>query len=35
MSFKDGIETFLKFPLKETAIDRIFYRNAAELLTIA
>jgi hypothetical protein len=35
MSFKDGIETFLKFPLKEAVIDRIFYRNAAELLGIA
>lgn len=35
MSFKDGIETFLKFPLKESVIERIFYRNAAELLGIA
>jgi predicted TIM-barrel fold metal-dependent hydrolase len=34
MSFKDGIEAFLKFPLKESVIDRIFYRNAAELLGI-
>lgn len=35
MSFKDGIETFLKFPLKERVIDLIFYRNAAGLLGIA
>jgi hypothetical protein len=31
----EQIETFLKFPLKESAIDRIFYWNAAELLGIA
>jgi len=35
MSFRDGIDNFLKFPLKEAAIDRIFYRNAAELLGLS
>jgi predicted TIM-barrel fold metal-dependent hydrolase len=35
MSFRDGIDSFLKFPLKEAAIDRIFYRNAAELLGLS
>lgn len=32
LPFKDGIDTFLKFPLKESVIDRILYKNAAELL---
>ena len=35
VSFKDAIEAFLKFPLKASAIDRIFYHNAADLLGIA
>lgn len=34
LPLKDGIETFLKFPLKESVIDRILYKNAAELLGI-
>ncbi len=34
VSFKDAIEAFLKFSLKESALDRIFHRNAAELLGI-
>ena len=32
LPFKDGIETFLKFPLKESVIDKLLYKNAAELL---
>lgn len=32
LPFKDGVETFLKFPLKESVIDRVLYKNAAELL---
>ncbi len=35
LPFKDGIETFLRFPLKESVIDRVLYKNAAELLGIA
>ena len=34
LPFKDGIDQFLKFPLKESVIDRILYKNAAELLGI-
>jgi len=34
VSFKDAIDTFLTFPLKASVIDRIMYRNAAELLGI-
>ena len=32
LPFKDGIDEFLKFPLKESVIDRILYKNAADLL---
>jgi predicted TIM-barrel fold metal-dependent hydrolase len=32
LSFKDAVEAFLRFPLKESVIDRVLYANAAELL---
>ena len=32
LPFRDGLDTFLKFPLKESVIDRLLYRNAADLL---
>jgi predicted TIM-barrel fold metal-dependent hydrolase len=32
LPFKDGVDAFLKFPLKESVIDRVLYRNAADLL---
>ena len=32
LPLKDGIEAFLRFPLKESVIDRVLYKNAAELL---
>ncbi|MPZ46730.1 MAG: amidohydrolase family protein [Betaproteobacteria bacterium] len=32
LPFKDGVDTFLRFPLKESVIDRVLYKNAAELL---
>jgi predicted TIM-barrel fold metal-dependent hydrolase len=32
LPFKDGLDAFLKFPLKESVIDRVLYRNAADLL---
>ena len=35
LPFKDGVETFLEFPLKESVIDRVLYKNAAELLGLA
>lgn len=34
LPFKDGLEAFLRFPLKESVIDRVLYKNAAELLGI-
>ena len=34
VAFKDAIEAFLKFPLKESVLERIFYKNAAALLGI-
>ena len=34
MPLKGVVETFLKFPLKESVLDRILYKNAAELLGI-
>lgn len=35
LPFKRALETFLRFPLKESVIDRILYRNAAELLGVS
>ena len=32
VSFKDGLDAFLRFPLKESVVDRVLYRNAADLL---
>lgn len=32
LPFKDGVDAFLRFPLKESVIDRVLYKNAAELL---
>lgn len=34
LPFKAALEAFLRFPLKESVLDRILYRNAAELLGI-
>jgi uncharacterized protein len=34
VAFKDAIDAFLDFPLKESVLDRIFYKNASELLGI-
>ena len=34
MPLKGVVETFLRFPLKESVLDRILYKNAAELLGI-
>ena len=34
VAFKDAIDAFIKFPLKESVLERIFYKNAAELLGI-
>ena len=35
VAFRDAIDAFLAFPLKESVLDRIFYKNAAGLLGIA
>lgn len=35
LSFKDAVDAFLRFPLKESVIDRVLYKNAAELLGLA
>lgn len=34
MPLKGVVETFLKFPIKEAVLDRILYKNAADLLGI-
>ena len=34
LPFKRALETFLQFPLKASVLDRILFRNAAELLGI-
>lgn len=35
LPFKDGLDAFLRFPLKESVIERVLYDNAAELLGLA
>lgn len=35
LPFKDALDAFLRFPLKESVIDRVLYGNAAELLGLA
>ena len=35
LPFKDALDAFLRFPLKESVIDRVLYQNAAELLGVA
>lgn len=32
LPFKEALEAFLRFPLKESVLDRVLYANAAELL---
>lgn len=32
LPFKDALDAFLRFPLKESVVDRVLYKNAAELL---
>ncbi|HYL88251.1 MAG TPA: amidohydrolase family protein [Burkholderiales bacterium] len=32
LPFKDAVDAFLRFPLKESVIDRVLYKNAADLL---
>ena len=32
MPLKESVDKFLQLPLKESVIDRVLYRNAAELL---
>ena len=34
VAFQDAIDAFLKFPLKASVLDRVFYKNAAELLGV-
>ena len=34
MPLRGVVEAFLRFPLKESVIDRILYKNAADLLGI-
>jgi len=35
VAFKDAIDAYLQFPLKESVLDRIFYKNAAALLGVS
>jgi predicted TIM-barrel fold metal-dependent hydrolase len=34
LPFRSALETFLRFPLKPSVIERVLFRNAAELLGI-